>query len=39
MLMSKGVAHALDYDIRRVPPAVMATLQRAEAEDVGAPWK
>ena len=23
MLMSKGVAHALDYDFRLVPPAVM----------------
>ena len=28
MLMSKGVAHALDYDFRMVPPAVMAPLQR-----------
>ena len=28
MLMSNGVAHALDYDIRLVPPAVMAPLQR-----------
>ena len=28
MLMSKGVAHALDYDLRLVPPAVMAPLQR-----------
>ena len=28
MLMSKGVAHALDYDFRLVPPAVMAPLQR-----------
>ena len=28
MLMSRGVAHALDYDIRLVPPAVMAPLQR-----------
>ena len=28
MLMSRGVAHALDYDFRLVPPAVMAPLQR-----------
>ena len=28
MLMSKGVAHALDYDFRLVAPAVMAPLQR-----------
>ena len=28
MLMSKGVAHALDYDFRLVPPAVMAPVQR-----------
>ena len=28
MLMSKGVALALDYDFRLVPPAVMAPLQR-----------
>ena len=28
MLMSKGVAHALDYGFRLVPPAVMAPLQR-----------
>ena len=28
MLMSKGVAHALNYDFRLVPPAVMAPLQR-----------
>ena len=28
MLMSKGVAHALDYDFRLVPLAVMAPLQR-----------
>ena len=28
MLMSKEVAHALDYDFRLVPPAVMAPLQR-----------
>ena len=28
MLISKGVAHALDYDFRLVPPAVMAPLQR-----------
>ena len=28
MLMGKGVAHALDYDFRLVPPAVMAPLQR-----------
>ena len=28
MLMSKGVAHALEYDFRLVPPAVMAPLQR-----------
>ena len=28
MLMSKGVAHALDYDFGLVPPAVMAPLQR-----------
>ena len=28
MLMSKGVAHALDYDFRLVPTAVMAALQR-----------
>ena len=26
--MSRGVAHALDYDFRLVPPAVMAPLQR-----------
>ena len=26
--MRKGVAHALDYDFRLVPPAVMAPLQR-----------
>ena len=28
MLMGKGVARALDYDFRLVPPAVMAPLQR-----------
>ena len=28
MLTSKGVAHALDYDFRLVPPSVMAPLQR-----------
>ena len=28
MLMSKRVAHALDYDFRLVPPAMMAPLQR-----------
>ena len=28
MLMSRGVAHALDYDFRLVPPAGMAPLQR-----------
>ena len=28
MLMSKGVAHALDFDFRLVPPSVMAPLQR-----------
>ena len=28
MLMSKEVAHALDYDLRIVPPGVMAPLQR-----------
>ena len=28
MLMSKEVAHALDYDFRLVPQAVMAPLQR-----------
>ena len=28
MLMSKGVAHALDYDFRLVPPAGMVPLQR-----------
>ena len=28
MLMGKGVAHALEYDFRLVPPAVMAPLQR-----------
>ena len=28
MLTSKGVAHALDYDFRLIPPAVMAPLQR-----------
>ena len=28
MLMGKGVAHALDYDFRLVPPTVMAPLQR-----------
>ena len=28
MLMSKGVAHALDYDFRLVVPGVMAPLQR-----------
>ena len=28
MLMGKGVAHALDYDFRLVPQAVMAPLQR-----------
>ena len=28
MLMSRGVAHALDFDFRLVPPAVMAPLQR-----------
>ena len=28
MLMGKGVAHALDYDFRLVPPAVVAPLQR-----------
>ena len=28
MPMSKGVAHALDYDFRLVPPAVMALLKR-----------
>ena len=28
MLMSKDIAHALDYDFRLVPPAVMAPLQR-----------
>ena len=28
MLMGKGVAHALDYDFRLVPPAVMAWVQR-----------
>ena len=28
MLLGKGVAHALDYDFRLVPPAVMAPLQR-----------
>ena len=44
MLMRKGLTHALDYDFRLVPPAVMAPLQRrlegrAEADDVGAPWK
>ena len=40
--MSKGVAHALDYDFRLVPPAVMAPLQRrtrAEADDVRTPGK
>ena len=26
--MCKGVAHALDYDFRLVPPAMMAPLQR-----------
>ena len=26
--MSKGVAHALDYDFRLVPPEVMVPLQR-----------
>ena len=26
--MSKGVVHALDFDLRLVPPAVMAPLQR-----------
>ena len=29
MLMSPGVAHALDYDFRLVPPLVMAPLQRS----------
>ena len=28
MLMSKGVAHALDYDFRLVPQTVLAPLQR-----------
>ena len=28
MLMSREVAHALDFDFRLVPPAVMASLQR-----------
>ena len=28
MQMSRGVAHALDYDYRLVPPAVMAPLRR-----------
>ena len=28
MLICKGVAHALEYDFRLVPPAVMAPLQR-----------
>ena len=28
MFLGKGVAHALDYDFRLVPPAVMAPLQR-----------
>ena len=28
MLLSNGVAHALDYDFRLVPPAVIAPLQR-----------
>ena len=28
MLMSKGTAHAMDYNFRLVPPAVMAPLQR-----------
>ena len=28
MLMSKGVAHALDYDFRQAPPAAMVPLQR-----------
>ena len=28
MLLSKGVAHAVDYDFRLVPQAVMAPLQR-----------
>ena len=28
MLMSKGVAHALDYDFGLVPPAVMAAVER-----------
>ena len=28
MLMSKGVAHELDYDFTLVPPAVTAPLQR-----------
>ena len=44
MLMSKEFAHALGYDLRLVPPAVMAPLQRRlerglEADDVGTPWK
>ena len=42
--MSKGVAHALDYDFRLVPPAVMAPLQRRlegglRQTGVGAPRK
>ena len=28
MLMGKGVAHAMEYDFRLVPPAVMAPMQR-----------
>ena len=44
MLMSRGVAHALAYDFRLVPAAVMAPLQlrlegELRAEAFGAPWK
>ena len=43
MLMSKGTAHALDYDFRPFPPAVMAPLQRrlegVEADAHSTPWK
>ena len=44
MLMSKGVAHALDYDLRTRPTgsdgsATTPTGGRAEANDVSAPWQ
>ena len=44
MLMSRGVAHALDYDFRVVPPASDGSAaktagRRAETDALGAPWK